>query len=94
MNRRRLPRCKGVRVTFSRGDVGRALYVLSQIGELVESGRFTLPEVQTFPLANVAQAHRIGEYGHVRAKLVLHRGREHPGQLTEANRPPGDPSAL
>ncbi|HEV2458446.1 MAG TPA: zinc-binding dehydrogenase, partial [Ktedonobacterales bacterium] len=34
-------------VTFSRGDAGRALYVLAQIGELVASGRFTLPQVQT-----------------------------------------------
>jgi NADPH:quinone reductase-like Zn-dependent oxidoreductase len=58
-------------VAFSRGDAGRALYVLSQIGELVESGRFRLPEVQTFPLADVAQAHRFSENGHVRAKLVL-----------------------
>jgi NADPH:quinone reductase-like Zn-dependent oxidoreductase len=58
-------------VTFSRGDVGRALYVLAQIGEQVESGRFTPPEVQTFPLAAVAQAHRVSENGQVRAKLVL-----------------------
>jgi NADPH:quinone reductase-like Zn-dependent oxidoreductase len=58
-------------VTFSRGDEGRALYVLSQIGELVDSGRFTLPEVQPFPLADVAEAHRVSENGHVRAKLVL-----------------------
>jgi NADPH:quinone reductase-like Zn-dependent oxidoreductase len=59
------------RVTFSRGDAGRALYVLTQIGELVESGRFTLPEVQTFPLADVAEAHRVSENGHGHAKLVL-----------------------
>jgi NADPH:quinone reductase-like Zn-dependent oxidoreductase len=58
-------------VTFSRGDAGRALYVLEQIGELVESGRFTLPQVQTFPLADVAQAHRVSENGQMRAKLVL-----------------------
>lgn len=58
-------------VTFSRGDTGRALYVLAQIGELVESGRFTLPEVRTFPLADIAEAHRASENGHVRAKLVL-----------------------
>jgi NADPH:quinone reductase-like Zn-dependent oxidoreductase len=58
-------------VAFSRGDGGRALYVLSQIGDLVESGRFTLPEVQSFPLADVAEAHRVSENGHVRAKFVL-----------------------
>lgn len=58
-------------VRFSRGDDGRALYVLSQIGELVTSGRFALPPVQTFPLARVAEAHRIGEAGHATGKLVL-----------------------
>ena len=58
-------------VTFSRGDAGRALYVLSQIGELIESGRFTPPEVQTFPLADVAEAQRVSEDGHLGAKLVV-----------------------
>ncbi|MFI6996343.1 NADP-dependent oxidoreductase [Nocardia sp. NPDC050175] len=58
-------------VRFSRGSSGRALYVLDQIGELVESGQLTLPAVQTFPLAEVAEAHRAGESGQVRAKLVL-----------------------
>jgi NADPH:quinone reductase-like Zn-dependent oxidoreductase len=58
-------------VTFSRGDAGRVLYVLAQIGELIESGRFTPPEVQTFLLADVAEAQRVSEDGHLRAKLVL-----------------------
>jgi NADPH:quinone reductase-like Zn-dependent oxidoreductase len=58
-------------VTFSRGDAGRAIYVLSEIGGLIESGRFALPAIQTFPLAEVAQAHRLGEDGHVRGKIVL-----------------------
>jgi NADPH:quinone reductase-like Zn-dependent oxidoreductase len=58
-------------VRFSRGDDGRALYVLSQIGELVTSGRFRLPAVQTFPLARVAEAHRVGEAGRATGKLVL-----------------------
>lgn len=57
-------------VRFSRGDAGRATYVLGQIGELVESGRFVLPTIQTFPLADVELAHRAGEEG-VRGKLVL-----------------------
>jgi len=57
-------------VTFSRGDSGRALYVLSEIGALVKSGRFAAPVVRTFPLAEVAQAHRAGEAG-ARGKLVL-----------------------
>ena len=58
-------------VRFSRGDSGRALYVLGEIGELIESGRFSLPVAQTFPLADVAEAHRLGEQGRVRGKLVL-----------------------
>ncbi|EWM13550.1 NADP-dependent oxidoreductase [Kutzneria sp. 744] len=58
-------------VRFSRGDCGRALHVLDQIGELIESGRFTLPVGRTFPLTEVAQAHRVGEAGQVRGKLVL-----------------------
>lgn len=58
-------------VRFSRGEDGRALYVLGEIGELVTSGRFTLPSVQTFPLAEVAEAHRAGEAGRAVGKLVL-----------------------
>ncbi|MER5432321.1 NADP-dependent oxidoreductase [Streptomyces sp. NPDC002588] len=58
-------------VTFSRGDSGRALHALSEIGELIEAGRFSLPPVRTFPLAEVAEAHRVSEEGHVRGKLVL-----------------------
>jgi NADPH:quinone reductase-like Zn-dependent oxidoreductase len=58
-------------VAFSRGDTGRALHALDEIGELIESGRFSPPAVQTFPLAEVAEAHRVGEHGHVRGKLVL-----------------------
>jgi len=58
-------------VRFSSGDTGRAVHVLAEIGELIASGRFSLPEVQTFPLAEIAQAHRVSEDGHVRGKLVL-----------------------
>ncbi|MFI6090447.1 NADP-dependent oxidoreductase [Streptomyces sp. NPDC051218] len=58
-------------VTFSRGDAGRAVHALAGIGELIESGRFSLPVAQTFPLAEVAAAHRVSEDGRVRGKLVL-----------------------
>ncbi|SHG51144.1 NADPH:quinone reductase [Jatrophihabitans endophyticus] len=58
-------------VTFSRGDSGRALHALAGIGALIESGAFRLPPVRTFPLADVAAAHRHGEAGQVRGKLVL-----------------------
>ena len=30
-------------VTFSSGDAGRAVHALAEIGELIESGRFSLP---------------------------------------------------
>jgi len=62
-------------VRFSRGDAGRAVHVLGEIGELTESGRFSLPVAQTFPLADVAEAHRVSEQGHRRGKLVLLVGR-------------------
>ncbi|MEV0845888.1 NADP-dependent oxidoreductase [Streptomyces sp. NPDC049954] len=58
-------------VRFSRGDDGRALHALTGIGELIESGRFALPAVHTFPLAEIAAAHRAGEDGRPRGKLVL-----------------------
>ncbi len=58
-------------VRFSSGDAGRAVHALAGIGELIESGRFSVPVVQTFPLIEVAEAHRLGEAGHVRGKLVL-----------------------
>ncbi|WP_442941914.1 NADP-dependent oxidoreductase [Nocardia sp. NBC_00416] len=59
-------------VKFSSGDTdGRAVHVLGEIGDLIESGRFSPPVAQTFPLADVAEAHKVGERGHGRGKLVL-----------------------
>ena len=58
-------------VTFSSGDAGRAVHALAEIGELIDSGRFSLPVAQAFPLADIAEAHRVSEDGHVRGKLVL-----------------------
>ena len=58
-------------VTFSSGDAGRAVHGLAGIGELIESGRFSLPAAQTFPLAEIAEAHRVSEDGLARGKLVL-----------------------
>jgi NADPH:quinone reductase-like Zn-dependent oxidoreductase len=58
-------------VQFSSGDSGRAIYALAHVAGLVESGSFLLPVGQTFPLAEVAEAHRIGEAGSMRGKLVL-----------------------
>jgi NADPH:quinone reductase-like Zn-dependent oxidoreductase len=58
-------------VRFSSGETGRAIHALAEIGDLIESGGFTLPVARTFPLAEVAEAHRAGEQGHTRGKLVL-----------------------
>src|ERR1700733_12838648 len=58
-------------VRFSSGDAGRAVHALAGIGELIDSGRFSLPVAQTFPLAEIAEAHRVSENGHARGKLVL-----------------------
>jgi NADPH:quinone reductase-like Zn-dependent oxidoreductase len=58
-------------VRFSSGDDGRALHALAEIGELIESGRFSLPVTQTFALAEIAEAHRTGEEGRARGKIVL-----------------------
>lgn len=59
-------------VTFSGGmGTGRAVHALSEIGELIDAGRFTLPVAQTFRLDQISEAHRLSETGHVRGKLVV-----------------------
>lgn len=58
-------------VRFSHGDSGRAVYALELAAQLVDAGRFTIPVGATFPLADIAEAHRTGESGKVRGKLVL-----------------------
>lgn len=58
-------------VRFSRGDSGRALHALADVCELIRAGRFAPPVVTTVPLREVAAAHRLGEAGGVRGKLVL-----------------------
>ena len=61
-------------VRFSAGadpSTARAVHALKDIGELIEAGRFTLTVAQTFPLDQIAEAHRLSETGHVRGKLVL-----------------------
>jgi NADPH:quinone reductase-like Zn-dependent oxidoreductase len=66
-----LPGAQRYGVRFSRGDDGRATYVLAQVAELVVAGRFRVVVGRTFPLADIAEAHRVGEAGSVRGKLVL-----------------------
>ena len=65
-------------VRFSRGEDGRAVHALAEIGELIEAGRFALPVAQTFPLAEIAEAHRACESGAVPGKLVLLVGLSRP----------------
>ncbi|MGO9881654.1 MAG: NADP-dependent oxidoreductase [Solirubrobacteraceae bacterium] len=49
----------------------RAVHALRDVGELIESGRFSLSVQQTFGLDEIAEAHRVSEAGHVRGKLVV-----------------------
>ena len=59
-------------VRFSGGmGAERAVHALTEIGELIEAGRFSLPVAQTFRLEQIGEAHRLSETGHVRGKLVL-----------------------
>jgi NADPH:quinone reductase-like Zn-dependent oxidoreductase len=59
-------------VRFSNGFAdGHAFHSLAEVGELIEAGRFWLPVDRTFPLTEIAQAHRTSEHGHVRGRLVL-----------------------
>ncbi|MFG1603311.1 NADP-dependent oxidoreductase [Actinoplanes sp. NPDC049265] len=59
-------------VHFSNGHTdGLAVHAIGQIGDLIAAGRFWLPVDRTFPLADIAEAHRRGEQGHLRGRLVL-----------------------
>jgi len=58
-------------VRFSRGDEGRATYALAEVAEMAAAGRFRVVVGETFALSDIAEAHRVGEAGSVRGKLVL-----------------------
>jgi NADPH:quinone reductase-like Zn-dependent oxidoreductase len=58
-------------VRFSNGYHGHAFHALTEIGALIEAGRFWLPVERTYPLDQICEAHRISENGHVRGRLVL-----------------------
>lgn len=48
-------------VHFSRGDDGRATYALARAAQMAAVGEFSIAIGQTFPLADIAEAHRVGE---------------------------------
>ena len=48
--------------------------VLAQLAERVDDGRLRIVVGQEFALADAAQAHRLGEAGKARGKMVLHVG--------------------
>ena len=58
-------------VRFSNGFHGHAFHALAEIGALIEAGRFWLPVERTYPLDEIAEAHRVSESGHVRGRLAL-----------------------
>lgn len=60
----------GVTMTGGPG-AQRALYILRDIAPLIETGAFSMPVQQTFPLEQIAEAQRVSEAGHVRGKLVV-----------------------
>ena len=58
-------------VLFSNGFHGHAFHALAEVGTLIDAGRFWLPVERTYPLTDIAEAHRVSENGHVRGRLVL-----------------------
>jgi NADPH:quinone reductase-like Zn-dependent oxidoreductase len=60
----------GVRFTGGAG-AERATHALSDAVALVEAGRLSVPVARTFPLQDIAEAHRISQAGHPGGKLVL-----------------------
>jgi NADPH:quinone reductase-like Zn-dependent oxidoreductase len=48
--------------------------VLAQLAERVDAGRLRVLVGQEFALADAAQAHRLGESGQARGKMILHVG--------------------
>jgi NADPH:quinone reductase-like Zn-dependent oxidoreductase len=60
----------GVRFSAGMGDERRP-DAIRDVGALIASGKFSVPEPRTFPLAAITEAHQLSETGHAGAKLVL-----------------------
>jgi NADPH:quinone reductase-like Zn-dependent oxidoreductase len=58
-------------VRFTTGAEGRFFSALGLAASLASGGRFTMPVAQTWPLDQLAEAHRFSEGGHARGKLVV-----------------------
>ena len=58
-------------VASLRPAVGRDRPYLERIVELVEAGAVRVPEIEVYPLAEAAAAHRVSEARHLRGKPVL-----------------------
>ncbi|WP_261567846.1 NADP-dependent oxidoreductase [Frankia gtarii] len=58
-------------VVFTTGAEGRAFYSLREAATLAAAGRLTMAVARALPLAELGEAHRISETGHVRGKLVV-----------------------
>lgn len=71
-------------VLFSNGFHGHAFHALHSIGALIEQGRFWLPVERTFPLSQIAEAHRTSESGHVRGRLVVVVNQDRSGERMSA----------
>jgi NADPH:quinone reductase-like Zn-dependent oxidoreductase len=57
----------GGKYVFVRPDLG----ALDALGELIESGKLRVNVAETFPLEQIAEAHRRSESGHTRGKIVV-----------------------
>ncbi|MGI3783526.1 MAG: NADP-dependent oxidoreductase [Janthinobacterium lividum] len=59
-------------VHFSNGFTdGHAFHAINTVGDLVAAGQFWLPVDNVFTMADIAEAHRLSETGHVRGRIAL-----------------------